>query len=144
MLRDATAPSGSEEAPEVTGEPTSGGLAWVASPGDKRIAVLIPFAPWIVVTEDRGIGFGLVIQAECQIAFDKTLQRFGDMRRRLIVVDNALESIHRSQVLTTFEVVPTDFHLLARQMVAGKIEFELSIACVLTVGKTPHHIIERF
>src|ERR1700751_4994125 len=66
------------------------------------------------------------------------------MRRRLIVVDNALESIHRSQVLTTFEVVPTDFHLLARQMVAGKIEFELSIACVLTVGKTPHHIIERF
>src|SRR5215472_2254111 len=143
MLREAAAPSGSEETPEVASEPTSLWKAWVAGPGNEGIAVLVPLTARVVVAENRGIGFGLVSETERQVAFDKTLQRLWHMRRRLIIVDDAFEAVHRSQVLTALKVVPTDFHFLTRQMVAGKIKFELGIACIFTVGETPHHIIER-
>src|SRR5215813_859793 len=95
MLWDATAPSRSEEASEVAGEPTSLGWARIACPGDEGIAVLIPLAPRVVVTEDCGIGLGLVTKTECQVAFDQTLQSLRYMCRCLIIVDNAFEPVHR-------------------------------------------------
>src|SRR5215831_16384171 len=94
MLWDATASSRSEETSEVAGEPTSLGLAWIACPGDEGIAVLIPLAPWVVVTKNCGVGFGLVTKTECQVAFDQTLQSLRYMCRCLIIVDNAFEPVH--------------------------------------------------
>src|SRR5271165_2554949 len=95
MLSDATAVSGSEQTPDVAGEPTFRRQARIAGSGDQGIAVLVPLAPRIVVAEDCGIGFGLITEAECQIAFDETLQSLRHMRRSLIIVDNAFESVHR-------------------------------------------------
>src|SRR5262249_15034138 len=143
MLRNATSPGGSEETSEVAGEPTSLRQGWIACAGDESIAVLIPLAPRVVITQDCGIGLGLVTKTERQVAFDQTLQSLGDMRCGLIIVNNSFEPVHRGQVLTTCEVVTTDLHFLTGQMVASKIEFKLGIPCILAVGKTTYHIVER-
>src|SRR6266480_1051624 len=143
MLRGGTVAGGSERTPEVAGEPAFLGQARVAASSNESVAVLIPLAPRIVVAEDCGIGLGFVVEAECQVAFDKPLQRLGYMRRRLIIVDNAFETVHRCQVLSTLKIVSADFHFLTGQMIASKIELELGITGIFAVGKPAHHIIER-
>src|SRR6516164_3359917 len=143
MLRETAEPNSSKETPEIAGEPTVLGYAGATGPRDEGVAVLIPLATRVVVTENCGIGLSLGGQAERQIAFDKALQRLRHMCRRLIIVNDAFEPVHRSQILAALKVVPADLHFLTGQMIASKVEFELGVACVLAVGKTTHHVIER-
>src|SRR5271166_2844313 len=143
MLGGATAPSRSEQTPEVAREPTWLGEVWVGGPGDESIAILIPLAPRKVVAEDCGIGLCLITETECQVAFDKTFQRLGNMRRRLKIVDNTFEAVHRGQVLTAVKIITTDLHFLTGEMISGKIKFKLGITRIFAVRKTTHHIIER-
>src|SRR5215472_17811981 len=143
MLWETTESSSSKETAEVAGKPTFLWYAGAAGPRDEAIAVLIPLATRVVVTENCGIGLCLGGEAKRQIAFDKALQRLGHMRRRLIIVDDAFEPVHSSQILAALKIVAADLHFLTGQMIASKIEFELGVACVLAVGKTTHYVIER-
>src|SRR5882724_11007424 len=110
MLADGAAADRSERTSKIAGEPAVLRHAGVAGSGDQSVAVLIPLATGIVVAEDRGIGFGFVVESERQVALDKPLQRLGYMCGRLIIVDDSFEAVHRCQVLAPFQVVSTDFH----------------------------------
>src|SRR6516164_7704040 len=106
MLRETTESSGSKGTAEVAGEPTFLGYAGAAGPRYEGIAVLIPLATRVVVTENCRIGLSLGGEAKRQIAFDKALQRLGYMCCCLIIVDDAFEPVHSSQVLAALKVVP--------------------------------------
>src|SRR6516162_8771516 len=96
----STAASGSEGASEVAGEPTLRRRPGATGSGDKSIGVDIPVAAGIIVTQHRGIGFGFICETERQVTFDETLQSLRHMRRRLKIVDDAFEAVHRCQVLS--------------------------------------------
>src|SRR5579872_1440915 len=49
--------------------------------GHQRIAVAVPLAAGIIVPQDRGGFFCLVVQTERQIALDETMQRLRDVGR---------------------------------------------------------------
>src|SRR6516162_11126951 len=121
MLSSAIAPSRSEQASDVAGEPARIGQARIAGPGDERVGVLIPLAARIIIAEDRSIGLGFVGKTECQVTFDKPLQRFRDMSCRLVIIDNAFKTVHRSQILAPSKIVAADLHLLPRQMITRKV-----------------------
>src|SRR5258708_15018382 len=132
----------SERSSKIAGEPAVFRHARVAGSGDQSVAVLIPLATRIVVAEDCGICFGFVVEPERQVALDKPLQRLGYMCRRLIIVDDSFEAVHRCQVLTPFQIVSTDFHFLSGQMITGEIEFELGVSGIFAVGKSADDIIK--
>src|SRR5271165_6212124 len=112
----------SEGAPDVAGEPVLGRSAGRAG-SDEGIRVDIPFAAGIIVAEHRGIGFGLLGQPERQIALDEAFQSFRHMRRRLEIIDDPFEAVHRCQILSPVQIIAADLHLLAGQMIPGEIQF---------------------
>src|ERR1043165_7714772 len=87
------------EAAEPLSEPALSRLGRRAAAGHQAIGFLIPAAARVVVAEHGGILLGLFGEAERQIALDKALQRLRHMRRRLVIVDDALEAVYRRQVL---------------------------------------------
>src|SRR3984893_16870816 len=132
----------SERSSKIAGEPAIRRHARVAGPGDQSVAVLIPLATRIVVAKDCRICFGFIEESERQVTLDKPLQRLGYMCRRLIIVDDALEAVHRSQVLAPFQVVSTDFHFLTGQMIKSEVKFQLGVSGIFAVGKSADDIIE--
>src|SRR6516164_7836851 len=122
MLSGQTAPrSGSEGASEITGEPALGWRTGRAG-SDEGIRIDIPFAARVIVAEHRGIGLGLVVEAERQIALDEAFQSFGNVRRRLIIVDDPFETVHRRQILSALQIIAADLHLLAGEMISREIQ----------------------
>src|SRR5260370_36192886 len=91
--------SGSESTADVPGEPAFGRRTGCAG-SDEGIRIDIPLAARVVVAEHRGIRCGLLVEAERQIALDEACQRFGNMRRRLKIIDDAVEAGHRRQILS--------------------------------------------
>src|SRR6266436_696737 len=142
MLRGGAATGGSEQTSKIAGEPAVFRHARVAGSGDQSVAVLIPLAARIVVAKDCGIRFGFFIESERQVTLYKPLQRLGDMCRRLIIVNDPFEAVHRSQVLASFQVVSTDFHFLSGQMITGEVKFQLGVSSIFAVGKSADDIIE--
>src|SRR5579862_2045013 len=92
---------------------------------DQRVGILVPMTARIVVAENSGVFLGLLGKAERQIALDETLQSFGHVRRRLVIVDDPLEAVHRRQIFALLQIVAADFHLLAGEMVVREVEFQL-------------------
>src|SRR5262249_23588693 len=83
---------------------------------DDTIRGPVPMAPRVVVAEHRGVVVRLLGQAEREAAFDQPLERLGDMRRRLIIVDDPAEAVHRCEILLFRQVEPADLHLLAGEV----------------------------
>src|ERR1700756_3938248 len=87
----------SEQAADGTAGPTHRGLRGARGPGNERIGVAVPLVSGIVVAEHSSIGLGLAGEAQCQVTFDQALERFRNMRRPLVIIDDALEAVHRRQ-----------------------------------------------
>jgi len=99
------------EAADQLSKPALPSLGRRTAAGHQPIGFLIPAAAWVVVAEHGRILLGLLDEAERQVALDEALQRFGDMRRRLVIVDDALETVYRRQILGTVQVIAADLHL---------------------------------
>src|SRR6266699_2229329 len=67
--------------------------------GEQRIAVLVPFAAGVIVAEHGGRAARLVDDAEREIGFGQPVQRLGNMRRRLEIVDDAAEAVDCREIL---------------------------------------------
>ncbi len=65
------------------------------------------------------------------------------MRRRLVVLDHALEPVDRGEIIAAAFVPAADIHLLPGQMVARQVHLEPRVAGIFRVGKTPRHFAER-
>src|SRR5215471_14826763 len=142
MLAGGAAAGRSEQTSKIASEPAALGHARVFGSGDQSVAVLVPLATGIIVAKDGGVCFGFVVEAERQVTLDKPFQRLGHMCRRLIIVDDTFEAVHRSQVLTPLQVVSTDFHFLSGEMITSEIKLELGVSGISAVGKSADDIIE--
>src|SRR4051795_11782019 len=91
--RGGRAAKASEGTPDVPGKPAFGRRTGCASRSE-GIRIDVPLAARVIVAEHRGIRLGLVVEAERQIALDEAFQSLGDMRRRLIIVDDPFEPVH--------------------------------------------------
>src|SRR5258708_12576224 len=91
---------------------------------EERVAVAVPSAAGIIVAEHgRGL-LRLLGEAERHIAFGQAMQRLRHMRRRLMVVDDALEAVDGGEIEALLLGPAADLHLLAGELVARQIDLE--------------------
>src|SRR5437764_8907966 len=95
------------EAADQLAKPALPRLGRRTAAGHQPIGFLIPATARVVVAEHGRILLGLLDEAERQVALDEALQRFRDMRRRLVIVDDALETVYRRQILAAVQVIAT-------------------------------------
>src|SRR5579883_2324825 len=111
--------------------------------GQQRVAVLVPLAAGIVMTEHGGGAARLVDDAEREIALGQAVQCFRDMGGRLIFVDDAAKAVDSREVLAPLLVPAPDLHLFPGEVVAGEVELQPRIARVAALGAAPDDLDER-
>src|SRR4051812_40233157 len=79
--------------------------------------LLVPTGFWVVAAEHRARFLRFLGNAERKIAFDQPLERLGRVGRRLILVDDAAETVSGGEPLARALVEAADLHLLAGEMV---------------------------
>src|SRR5207237_2675169 len=95
------------------------------------------------MAEHRSVRFGLLAEADRQIAFDEALQRFRHMRRRLKIIDHSFEAVYRRQILSPLQVISTDLHLLAGEMIPREVQLQPAVARGFAAGTDAYEVVER-
>src|SRR5260370_32578365 len=131
--------SGSESTPDVPGEPAFGRRTGCAG-SDEGIRIDIPLAARVVVAEHRGIRCGLLVEAERQIALDETFQCFGNMPRRLKIINDAFEPVHRRHILSPLQIIAAYLHLLAGEVIPREIQLYLGVSRIFAIRKAPYNV----
>ncbi len=85
----------------------------------------------------------LADNADCQIAFGQPLERLLDMSRGLVLGDHPLEAIYGRGVVVLVHVIAADFHLLARELVAGALELGFGADGVFRGRIFAHDLFQR-
>ncbi len=107
------------------------------------IAIHVPFAAGIVMSQHRRRPPRLVRQAEDQIDLRQPVQRLGHVVGGLEIVHHALEAADRGGVQMLLLVPAADVHLLAGQMVAREVDLQPRIAAIGAVGEAVDHLLQR-
>jgi hypothetical protein len=108
----------------------------------KGPAVLVPFTVREIMPQDGSREARLFDNAKRHIGFGQTVQGLRHMGRGAPFLDNTAKSSDRGQMMFGAQVIATDVHVLASQMVVGQVDFQSRIAGIVAFWKTSHKIFE--